>query len=137
MLQEPAEYQGSAEEAKGIFLHFSGMLKPVLINGSRGLCIQQKVVQPHTRICTIAASDKFLYVLPAMKRTEKLTARGTTSAKAGMDPFCWSVVSDDSSHWAIDARMDACGKLPKPDPAVLIVIAKHNYKANWKCVPVG
>jgi hypothetical protein len=113
------------------------MLRLVLVNGSRGLCIQQKVVQPHTRICTIAASDKFLYVLPAMKRTEKLTARGTTSAKAGMDPFCWSVVSDDSSHWAIDARMDACGKLPKPDPAVLIVIAKHNYKANWKCVPVG
>jgi hypothetical protein len=72
------------------------MLKPVLINGSRGLCIQQKVVQPHTRICTIATPEKLLHVLPAMKRTEQINCKGNNYSKSWNGPF--SLVSDDSSH---------------------------------------
>jgi hypothetical protein len=104
------------------------MLKPVFVNGSRGLCIQQKVVQPHTRICTIATPDKFLYIFPAMKRTEKVNCKGNNFSKSWNGPFL--LVSDDSSHWTIDARMDTCCEFPKPGPAVLILIAKHNCKAN-------
>jgi hypothetical protein len=111
------------------------MLKPVFVNGSRGLCIQQKVVQLHTRICTIATLDEFLYIFPAMKRTEKVHCKGINFSKSCNGPFL--LVTDDSSHWPIDARMDTCGKFPKPGPAILILIAKHNCKANWKCVPIG
>jgi hypothetical protein len=111
------------------------MLKSELVNASRGLRIQQKVVHPHTGIRTIATPDKFLYVLPAMIRTEKINCKGNNFSKSWNGAFL--LVSDDGSHWTIDARMDACGEFPKPGPAVLILIAKHNCKANWKCVPVG
>ena len=36
---------------------------------------------------TMATPDKFLYVLPAMKRTEKINCEGNNFSKAGMDPF--------------------------------------------------
>ena len=42
------------------------------------------------------------------------------------------LICDDGNLWRIEARMDVGSKIPKLTPALLVFVAKHYRKRNWK-----
>jgi hypothetical protein len=89
-------------------------------------CIQEKILQPHARIGTIAAPHKLL--APCKKGTEEVDCKRDFFGKCSNGSFL--LICYDSCLWAINARTNISCKVPKLCPAFHVSFPKTIPRAT-------